>query len=244
MRVEADGTVDVTVTVNGRAVTLAVAPRTTLSDVLRDRLGLTGTHVGCEHGVCGMCTVLLDGEAVRACLLFAVQCDGASLTTVEGLGSRRRPAPPAAGVLPPPRAAVRLLHARDAHELLRPARGRHLLPRHAGRGHVRRALPLHRLPRHPRRSRRRRGDPPRRRPATPRRRAAGARRAHRERQRRGAADTQCPQRHADDRGDQRSPRARPRPRSRSATTSRPGWTTCGPCSPTSTASRPACPARR
>jgi aerobic-type carbon monoxide dehydrogenase small subunit (CoxS/CutS family)/carbon monoxide dehydrogenase subunit G len=87
MRVEADGTVDVTVTVNGRAVTLAVAPRTTLSDVLRDRLGLTGTHVGCEHGVCGMCTVLLDGEAVRACLLFAVQCDGASLTTVEGLGS-------------------------------------------------------------------------------------------------------------------------------------------------------------
>ncbi|GAA4762400.1 xanthine dehydrogenase family Fe-S subunit [Actinomycetospora chibensis] len=87
MRVEADGTVDVTVTVNGREVTLAVAPRTTLSDVLRDRLGLTGTHVGCEHGVCGMCTVLLDGEAVRACLLFAVQCDGASLTTVEGLGS-------------------------------------------------------------------------------------------------------------------------------------------------------------
>jgi len=87
MRVEADGTVEVTVTVNGRAVTLAVAPRTTLSDVLRDRLGLTGTHVGCEHGVCGMCTVLLDGEAVRACLLFAVQCDGTSLTTVEGLGS-------------------------------------------------------------------------------------------------------------------------------------------------------------
>jgi aerobic-type carbon monoxide dehydrogenase small subunit (CoxS/CutS family)/carbon monoxide dehydrogenase subunit G len=87
MRVEADGTVDVTVTVNGRTVPLAVAPRTTLSDVLRDRLGLTGTHVGCEHGVCGMCTVLLDGEAVRACLLFAVQCDGASLTTVEGLGS-------------------------------------------------------------------------------------------------------------------------------------------------------------
>jgi aerobic-type carbon monoxide dehydrogenase small subunit (CoxS/CutS family)/carbon monoxide dehydrogenase subunit G len=87
MRVGADETVDVTMTVNGRAVTLAVAPRTTLSDVLRDRLGLTGTHVGCEHGVCGMCTVLLDGEAVRACLLFAVQCDGVALTTVEGLGS-------------------------------------------------------------------------------------------------------------------------------------------------------------
>ncbi len=87
MRVGADETVDVTMTVNGRAVTLAVAPRTTLSDVLRDRLGLTGTHVGCEHGVCGMCTVLFDGEAVRACLLFAVQCDGVALTTVEGLGS-------------------------------------------------------------------------------------------------------------------------------------------------------------
>jgi len=87
MRIEAHETVDVTMTVNGRAVTVAVPPRTTLSDVLRDRLGLTGTHVGCEHGVCGMCTVLLDGEAVRACLLFAVQCEGAALTTVEGLGA-------------------------------------------------------------------------------------------------------------------------------------------------------------
>ena len=87
MRIEADATVDVALTVNGRAVTVAVSPRTTLSDVLRDRLGLTGTHVGCEHGVCGMCTVLLDGEAVRACLLFALQCEGAALTTVEGLGS-------------------------------------------------------------------------------------------------------------------------------------------------------------
>ena len=87
MFVNADATTDVTMTVNGREVTVAVAPRTTLSDVLRDRLGLTGTHVGCEHGVCGMCTVLLDGEAVRACLLFAVQCEGAALTTVEGLGA-------------------------------------------------------------------------------------------------------------------------------------------------------------
>ncbi|GAA4918175.1 carbon-monoxide dehydrogenase small subunit [Actinomycetospora succinea] len=87
LHVAADATVDVTLTVNGRTVTVAVSPRTTLSDVLRDRLGLTGTHVGCEHGVCGMCTVLLDGEAVRACLLFAVQCEGVALTTVEGLGS-------------------------------------------------------------------------------------------------------------------------------------------------------------
>ncbi|HEY2191197.1 MAG TPA: 2Fe-2S iron-sulfur cluster-binding protein [Actinomycetospora sp.] len=85
--VAADATTDLTLTVNGRETTLAVAPRTTLSDVLRDRLGLTGTHVGCEHGVCGMCTVLVDGEAARACLLFAVQCEGAEITTVEGLGS-------------------------------------------------------------------------------------------------------------------------------------------------------------
>jgi aerobic-type carbon monoxide dehydrogenase small subunit (CoxS/CutS family)/carbon monoxide dehydrogenase subunit G len=84
--VAADATADVTLTVNGRETTVAVAPRTTLSDVLRDRLGLTGTHVGCEHGVCGMCTVLVDGEAARACLLFAVQCEGAEITTVEGLG--------------------------------------------------------------------------------------------------------------------------------------------------------------
>jgi carbon-monoxide dehydrogenase small subunit len=87
VRVAADATLDVTLTVNGRETTLAVAPRTTLSDVLRDRLGLTGTHVGCEHGVCGMCTILVDGDAARACLLFAVQCEGAEITTVEGLGS-------------------------------------------------------------------------------------------------------------------------------------------------------------
>jgi len=87
VRVAADDTVEVSLVVNGSATTLAVAPRTTLSDVLRDRLGLTGTHVGCEHGVCGMCTVLVDGDAARACLLFAVQCEGSEITTVEGLGS-------------------------------------------------------------------------------------------------------------------------------------------------------------
>jgi len=71
--------------VNGRDYAESVAPRLLLSDFLRHRLGLTGTHVGCEHGVCGACTVLLDGEAVRACLLLAVQADGAEITTVEGL---------------------------------------------------------------------------------------------------------------------------------------------------------------
>jgi carbon-monoxide dehydrogenase small subunit len=71
--------------VNGVIHTVTVEPRRTLADVLREDLALTGTHVGCEHGVCGACTVLWDGEPVRACLLFAIQLDGASLTTVEGL---------------------------------------------------------------------------------------------------------------------------------------------------------------
>jgi carbon-monoxide dehydrogenase small subunit len=78
-------TVSIELTVNGRPERVAVEPRHLLSDVLRDEIGLTGTHVGCEHGVCGACTVLLDGEAVRSCLVFAVQADGATVTTVEGL---------------------------------------------------------------------------------------------------------------------------------------------------------------
>jgi len=76
--------------VNGAPHTVTVEPRRTLVDVLREDLGLTGTHVGCEHGVCGACTVLWDGEPVRSCLLFAIQLDGASLTTVEGLADGER----------------------------------------------------------------------------------------------------------------------------------------------------------
>ncbi len=75
----------VSVTVNGRRYERSVPPRELLSDFLRHSLGLTGTHVGCEHGVCGACTVLLDGEAVRSCLIFAVQTDGRAVETVEGL---------------------------------------------------------------------------------------------------------------------------------------------------------------
>jgi len=71
--------------INGRTLEADVEPRLLLSDFLRHRLGLTGTHVGCEQGVCGACNVLLDGRAVRSCLLFAVQADGHELTTVEGL---------------------------------------------------------------------------------------------------------------------------------------------------------------
>ncbi|MEA2878114.1 MAG: aerobic carbon-monoxide dehydrogenase small subunit [Hyphomicrobiales bacterium] len=74
-------------TVNGTAYERAVEPRLLLADFLRGALGLTGTHVGCEHGVCGACTVLVDGDSMRSCLLFAVQLDGASIETVESLGT-------------------------------------------------------------------------------------------------------------------------------------------------------------
>ena len=71
--------------VNGQAVERVVDVRRSLSDFLREDLGLTGTHVGCEHGVCGACTVLVDGQSARSCLLLAVQLDGAAVTTIEGL---------------------------------------------------------------------------------------------------------------------------------------------------------------
>ena len=71
--------------VNGAPYDVTVEPRKTLADTLREECGLTGTHLGCEHGVCGACTVLLDGLPVRSCLMFAVQCEGAQIATVEGL---------------------------------------------------------------------------------------------------------------------------------------------------------------
>ena len=76
---------DVTLTVNGERVEREVEPRLLLSDFLRHELGLTGTHVGCEHGVCGCCTILVDGAAARSCLMLAVQADGVELRTIEGL---------------------------------------------------------------------------------------------------------------------------------------------------------------
>jgi carbon-monoxide dehydrogenase small subunit len=89
--------------VNGVPRHATVPPRLTLADFLRDHCGLTGTHLGCEHGVCGACTILLDGEAVRACLIFAVQADGAQITTVEGIASPD-------GALSPVQAAFRDHH--------------------------------------------------------------------------------------------------------------------------------------
>jgi aerobic carbon-monoxide dehydrogenase small subunit len=77
----------VSVTVNDKTYSREVEPRLLLSDFLRHELGLTGTHVGCEHGVCGACTILFDGESMRSCLIFAVQADGHKITTVEGLAS-------------------------------------------------------------------------------------------------------------------------------------------------------------
>lgn len=76
---------DITLDINGRSHRVRVEPRRTLADVIRDDCGQTGTHLGCEHGVCGACTVLVEGEPVRSCLMFAVQAQGRKIRTVEGL---------------------------------------------------------------------------------------------------------------------------------------------------------------
>jgi aerobic carbon-monoxide dehydrogenase small subunit len=96
--------VAVKLTVNGQVRQAAVEPRLTLADFLREQCRLTGTHLGCEHGVCGACTVLVDGAAVRSCLMFAVQADGAEVTTIEGIASP-------GGELSPVQAAFRDCHA-------------------------------------------------------------------------------------------------------------------------------------
>ncbi|AMO59464.1 (2Fe-2S)-binding protein [Mycolicibacterium phlei] len=93
----------VEITVNGRTFSAVVEPRLTLADFLREKCGLTGTHLGCEHGACGACTVLLNGDAVRACLIFAVQAEGMEVTTVEGIGGPD-------GQLSPVQAALRECH--------------------------------------------------------------------------------------------------------------------------------------
>jgi len=86
--------VKISLAVNGKEYRLDVEPRRILADALREDCGLTGTHLGCEHGVCGACTVPVDGQAVRSCLMLAVQCDGSSIRTVEGLyGPDGEPSP-------------------------------------------------------------------------------------------------------------------------------------------------------
>jgi len=93
----------VQLSVNGTPIAASVQPRMTLADFLRDKCGLTGTHLGCEHGACGACTVLLNGDAVRSCLMFAVQVDGMEVTTVEGIASPD-------GTLSPVQSALRECH--------------------------------------------------------------------------------------------------------------------------------------
>ena len=97
------GDVPVRVTVNGQVREATVEARLTLADFLRERCHLTGTHLGCEHGACGACTVLVDGAAVRSCLMFAVQADGTEVTTVEGMAASD-------GTLSPVQAALRECH--------------------------------------------------------------------------------------------------------------------------------------
>jgi 2-furoyl-CoA dehydrogenase 2Fe-2S iron sulfur subunit len=103
-RVKASERVRLALTLNGRKLAAEAEPRTLLSDFLRHALGATGTHVGCEHGVCGACTVLIDGVAVRACLTLAVQAEGRDVRTVESLAAGD-------GVLNPLQAAFRANHA-------------------------------------------------------------------------------------------------------------------------------------
>ena len=132
-----------------RAVAASVEPRTHLADFLREKLDLTGTHLGCEHGVCGACTLLIDGVPARSCITFAVACDGAEVTTIEGLDEDERHDRAARRVHPRACAAMRLLHAGHAGHGARyraaPAGRRRA--RHPRR-HERQSLPLHRLCRH------------------------------------------------------------------------------------------------
>ncbi|ODQ95033.1 (2Fe-2S)-binding protein [Mycolicibacterium holsaticum] len=93
----------VEMTVNGRTYRAVVEPRLTLADFLREKCGLTGTHLGCEHGACGACTVLVDGDAVRSCLIFAVQAEDTDVTTVEGIAGPD-------GELSPVQAALKECH--------------------------------------------------------------------------------------------------------------------------------------
>ncbi len=141
---------DVVLTVNGTAHPVRVPARRLLSDALRHDLGLTGTHVGCEHGVCGACTVLVDGRPMRSCLILAVSAQDARDHHRRGAHREGRLARPgAAGVPRVPRAAVRLLHPRlPHHDHRRAARQPRAHPRRGQRHDRRQPVPLHRLPEH------------------------------------------------------------------------------------------------
>ena len=138
----------ITLTVNGARREADVEPRTLLADFLREGLGLTGTKVGCETSQCGSCTVHLDGDAVKSCTVLAVQADGGTVVTIEGLGDGLRAAPDAGGVLGAARPPVRVLHAGDDH-VRRRSRGERRDHRRRDPARARRQpLPLHRLREH------------------------------------------------------------------------------------------------
>ena len=146
--------VHISLEVNGERVDAHVLPRLNLADFLREHLKLTGTHVGCEHGVCGACTVRVDGDIVRSCLMLAVQTHNASVETIEGLSDSRRDRRSAGGVPRPQRAAMRLLHAGHADGGAGSvADNRRPGPRADPRTSFRQLLPLHRLSGHHRRGR-------------------------------------------------------------------------------------------
>jgi carbon-monoxide dehydrogenase small subunit len=113
----------VKVSVNGRPTEATVEPRLTLADYLRERCGLKGTHLGCEHGACGACTVLVDGHAMRSCLMFAVQTDGSEVTTVEGIASEDGALPRAGRFARVSWPAMWVLHAGVRHVDHRAAAG-------------------------------------------------------------------------------------------------------------------------
>ena len=101
----------ITLNINGRGYPIEVEPRRTLADAIREDCGQTGTHIGCEHGICGACTVIVNGEPVRSCLMFAVQADGKKIRTVEGLAQGDKLHPDAAGLHGPSWPSMRFLHA-------------------------------------------------------------------------------------------------------------------------------------
>ena len=140
----------IAVTVNGTRYEETVPVRVTLADFLRHQLGLTGTHLGCEHGVCGACTILLDGRSARSCLMLAVQADGHEILTVEGIAPSADDAASAAGGVPrQSRPAVRLLHAGHFDDADRiSARQSRSDRRRSPHRHFRQSVPLHRLPEH------------------------------------------------------------------------------------------------
>ena len=140
----------IAVTINGKRYEEEVEVRVTLADFIRHQLGLTGTHLGCEHGVCGACTILLDGRSARSCLMLAVQADGHEILTVEGIApGRRRVASAAAGLPRQSRPAMRLLHTRHADDAAR------IFARQSGpdrkgspHRHIWQSVPLYRVPKH------------------------------------------------------------------------------------------------